>query len=53
MDIVKFTIRPQNESEMNALIEEINTNTALSESEKRQLMEELNAWSKTDEDRSQ
>ncbi|MBP1155920.1 MULTISPECIES: hypothetical protein [unclassified Paenibacillus] len=42
MDLVKFTIHPQNEAELKALIDEINAHSVLTDTEKQQLLEELN-----------
>jgi hypothetical protein len=47
MDIVKFTFRPQNKSELIAVIDEINRYADLTAVEKQQLIDELSSWNKT------
>ncbi|MGG1598348.1 MULTISPECIES: hypothetical protein [Paenibacillus] len=42
MDLVRFTIHPNNEAELKALMDEINAHSILTETEKQQLLEELN-----------
>ncbi|WP_426446953.1 hypothetical protein ACP26L_23740 [Paenibacillus sp. S-38] len=41
MDLVKFTVNPENRDELIALVDEINAHAALSEEEKAQLMAEV------------
>ncbi|CAG7624300.1 hypothetical protein ACFQI7_03890 [Paenibacillus allorhizosphaerae] len=47
MDIVKFTLTPQSETELKALIEEINNHASLSDEEMQQLLQELNEWNRS------
>lgn len=42
VDLVRFTIHPNNEAELKALMDEINAHSILTETEKQQLLEELN-----------
>ena len=49
-NIVKVTLNPRSETELKALIEDMNNHASLSDEEMRQLVNELNEWSEASEE---